>query len=211
MIEHITETWTWVQPKEFWNFFILPFVGLALTAFFGLITCFNKNRVRISLGDHYDSPEASPLGITIMVGLLTVIGFIYQIVGYVGADSEIDQETTTEYIVVEGTVSDSITTSSTFLNDSPSQVSIRIEEDPDVLITLSRDFDVAKFLNRSGIETGVLYCSVPKHEDSKALKCSSKIDESPVPLESTRTGVESRSEGYEVEHTVTRTPWGDTE
>lgn len=181
MFEEHIEKWSWtIEPVTFWAF-IGPILGLL--AFFVAAT-FLFHHYNISLANQWSGhiievrkarkTKVRLIAVPVIMSL-AFLGFsgLYAFNNsYLKDNSPKHESVQNEYLTAEGTVTSSTVSATTFLNDRTKEVTLRVKENPDVLIKVSDDKSIAKFLNRENIETGTLYCKKPDSHKNLTFDCS---------------------------------------
>lgn len=209
MFEKVTESWEWTADTSLLGALGFPLFLLLVVA---PMVAFSFMRVRgmgpsghLLIRNSYDiSKRHRVVGFSV-AGLVAagalVIGVV-NAVNWTTGDRVSSGGESREYLTFTGTIESSSVGSSTFFSDSASQLWLRVEGHPELLLKVNSSDDVAKFYERTDVDSGRLYCRIPEEGES-ALVCSSDKTDVHYDIEDpTRV-----PEDAEVKHEVKSEEW----
>lgn len=121
---------------------------------------------------------------------------------WASGDRESTGEAELSYLVFQGTVESTKVGKTTFFNDTPSELWLRAEGHPELILKVGSQADVAMLYDRDDVPSVRLYCLTPTGEE-KSLTCSSDKSRILNGLDPTRTFPEKAT----VEHAKSSEEW----
>lgn len=215
MFEKVTESWAWTADVSLLSALALPLLVLlaAPLSFFFIVHIrklgLTEPPTLILRGKENIRKRHKVAGL-IVGSLIAVLGLSFGVsnsVSWAAGDRETSGNESRSYLTFEGKIESSKIGGSTFFSDSANELWIRAEGHPDLLLKIKSANDVAKFYDRTDVDSGKLYCKIPE-EGSKSLVCASDKTDIQYDIENP---LRSAPDDLEVEHTTTSEEWDQSE
>lgn len=212
MFEKVTESWAWTADTPLFSTLMPPlFILLTAPLCFFLVVYVQSIsidrsaqplmtlRAKTDIRKHH---RIAGVVVSALIAVFALAFGAFNATNWVNGDRETSGVESRSYLTFEGTIESSQVGGSTFFSDTPSELWLRAEDHPNLLLKINSEDDVAKFYERTDVESGKLYCAIPD-ENSSSLDCSSVKSEVRYDIEDPLHAPDNA----EVKHTVESEEW----